>query len=60
MPRDADDKGVLLRQHRWSKVAGLRVGMSPAHVWTRRGDRQTRTDTYSDPTEAREAVDLAG
>jgi ketosteroid isomerase-like protein len=58
---DAGDKVVaLLRQRGRSKLTGTPVEMSLAQVWTFRDDKQTRMETYSDPTETLEAVGLAG
>ena len=57
--RDAGDSVVaVLRQRGRSKAAGMLVDMRFAQVWTFRDGEQTRMDTYSDPTEALQAVGL--
>jgi ketosteroid isomerase-like protein len=58
---DAGEKVVaILRQRGRSKLTGMPVEMSLAQVWTLDQGKQTRMETYSDPTEALKAVGLAG
>lgn len=58
---DAGEKVVaILRQRGRSKLSGMPVEMSLAQVWTLDQGKQTRVETYSDPTDALESVGLAG
>lgn len=56
---DAGEQVVaVVRQRGRSKASGLPVDMYFAQVWTLRGGKQTRVQTYADPDEAIEAVGL--
>jgi ketosteroid isomerase-like protein len=56
---DVGDKVVaILRVRGRSKMSATPIEMSMAHVVTFRGDKQARTDNYSDPREALKAVGL--
>jgi ketosteroid isomerase-like protein len=58
---DAGEKVVaLLRVRGRSKMAGVPVELSMAHVVTFRDGKQARTDNYSDVDEALKAVGLEG
>ncbi len=56
---DAGDKVIaILHQRGRSKSTGVSVEMQFAQVWTIRGGKQVRMETYSNPDEALEAAGL--
>ena len=51
---------VVTRQSGRSKATGMAVDMHFAQVWTVRDGREVRSEMYSDPSRALEAVGLEG
>jgi uncharacterized protein len=56
---DVSDKVVaIVHQRGRSKITGMPVDMTMAHVWTFREGKEARMDMYSDPRQALQAVGL--